>query len=440
MSEVIIQVDNLSKQYRLGEVSTGTLSHDLNRWWHRVRGRADPYARVTAPNLRDRRPEGPAPAADYVWALRNVTVEIKRGDVLGIIGRNGAGKSTLLKILSRITAPTEGEVRIDGRIASLLEVGTGFHPDLTGRENIYLNGAILGMTRAEIRRRLDEIVEFSGCGRYLDTPVKRYSSGMVVRLGFAVAAHLEPDILIVDEVLAVGDAEFQKKCIGKMQDVAGHGRTVLFVSHNMDSIRTLTARCVVLDEGRIQTDASTEEAVRRYLAASGAGVLIGPPQPIAQVKYERRVINDQAVTFTALGLAPGASAEIPSGGALRLEIGVQTHGRLDHLSIGYSILHESTAVALVGWSPLFSLPGEGRYRLALNLDKLDLGPGDYTLHLSINRGGLTEAKHTYDILFGTAAFRLAPFRSEGGALPPWKTGWGHAIHTLSSVEARPEPG
>lgn len=260
MTENIIEVENLSKQYRLGQISTGTISHDLNRVWHRLRGKPDPYLKVTQANDRtDKANE------DYVWALQDINFEVKRGEVLGIIGRNGAGKSTLLKILSRVTAPTTGEIRVDGRIASLLEVGTGFHPELTGRENIFLNGSILGMTKAEIKSKLDEIVDFSGCARYLDTPVKRYSSGMMVRLGFAVAAHLEPEILIVDEVLAVGDAEFQQKCLGKMQDVASSGRTVLFVSHNMGAVRSLCSRAYVLSEGRTSWSGDTEDGIQHYL-------------------------------------------------------------------------------------------------------------------------------------------------------------------------------
>ena len=263
MSDVVIQVENLSKQYRLGTVGTGALAHDLNRWWCRLRGKPDPYLKVTQTN--DRAHKGDS---EYVWALRDISFEVKRGEVLGIIGRNGAGKSTLLKILSRITAPTTGEVRIKGRVGSLLEVGTGFHPELTGRENIFLNGAILGMTKAEIRGKLDEIVDFSGCERYLDTPVKRYSSGMMVRLGFAVAAHLEPEILIVDEVLAVGDAEFQKKCLGKMKDVAEHGRTVLFVSHNMAAVGALCPRVVALLDGALVEDGHGHSVIARYIDGS----------------------------------------------------------------------------------------------------------------------------------------------------------------------------
>ena len=257
-----IEFENISKQYRLGLVSTGTLSHDLNRFWQtKVLRREDPYLKVGETN--DRTHKG---SSEYVWALKDINFKVEQGDVVGIIGRNGAGKSTLLKLLSRVTAPTTGTIRAKGRIASLLEVGTGFHPEMTGRENIYMNGAIMGMTRAEITRKLDEIVDFSGCERYLDTPVKRYSSGMTVRLGFAIAAHLEPEILVVDEVLAVGDAEFQKKAIGKMQDVSrGEGRTVLFVSHNMESIQRLCNKGILLDSGLIKFQGHTNLAVEFYL-------------------------------------------------------------------------------------------------------------------------------------------------------------------------------
>ena len=261
MSDVVIKVENLAKRYRLGLVGGTTLQEDLRRKWAQFRGRPDPFAKVTETNVCDHKG-----LSDYVWALRDINFEVKRGEVLGIIGKNGAGKSTLLKILSRITAPTEGHVRIKGRIAALLEVGTGMHPELTGRENVYLNGAIMGMTKAETSGKLDEIVAFSGCDRYIDTPVKRYSSGMKVRLGFAVAAHLEPEILIVDEVLAVGDAEFQKKCLGKMQDVAGHGRTILFVSHNMIAVKRLCERAIVLGQGQIAVSDTTEAAISQYLS------------------------------------------------------------------------------------------------------------------------------------------------------------------------------
>ncbi len=245
-------------------MGTGTLSHDLNRFWHRVRGKDDPYLKIGEMN--DRSVKG---ASDWVWALKNISFDVKQGEVLGIIGKNGAGKSTLLKLLSQVTLPSEGNIKIKGRIASLLEVGTGFHPELTGRENIFLNGAILGMTKVEIKSKLDEIVDFSGVEKYLDTPVKRYSSGMMVRLGFAVAAHLEPEILIVDEVLAVGDAEFQKKCVGKMKDVSSAGRTVLFVSHQMGIINQLCDRAILLKAGNIFADGATKKIVDQYLNLDG---------------------------------------------------------------------------------------------------------------------------------------------------------------------------
>ncbi|WP_179315795.1 ABC transporter ATP-binding protein [Winogradskyella undariae] len=258
---VILKAENISKQYRLGVVGTGTISHDLNRWWARIRGKEDPYLKVGSVNDRSTKAD-----SAYVWALKAINFEVQKGEVLGIIGKNGAGKSTLLKILSRVTIPTTGEIKTRGRIASLLEVGTGFHPELTGRENMYLNGAILGMTKAEIKAKEQEIIEFSGCERYVDTPVKRYSSGMRVRLAFAVAAFLEPDILVIDEVLAVGDAEFQKKAIGKMQDISkGDGRTVLFVSHNMAAVKSLCTRAIVLEHGTTVFEGGTDEAVDFYL-------------------------------------------------------------------------------------------------------------------------------------------------------------------------------
>lgn len=257
-----IEVNNLSKMYRLGAVSTGTLSHDLNRWWHTVRGLEDPYKKVAEANARDAKGD-----SEYVWSLKDISFSVAQGEILGIVGRNGAGKSTLLKVLSKVTGPTSGSIKMKGRVASLLEVGTGFHPELTGRENLFLNGAILGMTKQEIRSKFDEIVAFSGVERYIDTPVKRYSSGMYVRLAFAVAAHLEPEILIVDEVLAVGDAEFQKKCLGKMKDVSDkEGRTVLFVSHNMTAVKSLCTKGLQLHHGNVKTMGEIDTVIDSYIA------------------------------------------------------------------------------------------------------------------------------------------------------------------------------
>ncbi|MCL4109661.1 UNVERIFIED_CONTAM: hypothetical protein GTU68_055022 [Idotea baltica] len=283
-----IKIENVSKLYRLGTVGTGTISHDLNRWWHTIRGKEDPYAKVGQVNDRTKAatsdekretssdsasPSSHSPLAtddsreagpDYVWALKDINLEVAQGEILGIIGRNGAGKSTLLKLLSRVTAPTTGSIKTKGRIASLLEVGTGFHPELTGRENIYLNGVILGMKRHEIARQLDAIVDFSGCAKYLDTPVKRYSSGMMVRLGFAVAAHLECEILIVDEVLAVGDVDFQRKSLGKMKDISRSGKSVLFVSHNLSSVRNLCSKGVCLENGTLSKEGPTDSVLLAY--------------------------------------------------------------------------------------------------------------------------------------------------------------------------------
>lgn len=262
MGKVAIEFNHIGKQYRLGVIGTGTLSRDLNRWWALFRGKEDPYLRIGDENNRSQKAN-----SDYVWALKDIDFKVEQGDVIGIIGKNGAGKSTLLKILSRVTSPTTGYIRARGRIASLLEVGTGFHPEMTGRENIYMNGSIMGMTKAEISRKLDEIVDFAGVEKYIDTPVKRYSSGMTVRLGFAIAAHLEPEILVVDEVLAVGDAEFQKKAIGKMQDIShGSGRTVLFVSHNMDSMLNLCQKGLLLENGRVMYSGDIKSTVAEYLS------------------------------------------------------------------------------------------------------------------------------------------------------------------------------
>jgi lipopolysaccharide transport system ATP-binding protein len=304
MSDIAIKVENLGKQYRLGEVGTGTISHDLNRWWARMRGKEDPFAKVGEAN--DRTTKG---NSDYVWALRDVNFDVKSGEVLGIIGRNGAGKSTLLKILSKVTAPTTGNIKIQGRIASLLEVGTGFHPDLTGRENVYLNGAILGMSKSEINRKFDEIVDFSGVERYIDTPVKRYSSGMYVRLAFAVSAFLEPEILIVDEVLAVGDAEFQKKCLGRMKDVSTNdGRTILFVSHNMAAVSTLCTKSLLMSNGTVLDFGDTKYIIDHYISLGKAAGGIVQEQDIMlsdnnpDLKFKRILLQGKEGVSNSFGI------------------------------------------------------------------------------------------------------------------------------------------
>jgi lipopolysaccharide transport system ATP-binding protein len=260
MSKTIIEVENLSKLYNMGAIGTGTLSHDLNRWWQKTISKEDPFLKNALQNG-----NAGGITKDYIWSLKNINFQIKEGEIFGVIGKNGAGKSTLLKLLSKITKPTTGKIFLNGRIASLLEVGTGFHPDLTGRENVFLNGAILGMKKAEITRKFDEIVDFSGIEKFIDTPVKRYSSGMYVRLAFAVAAHLEPEILILDEVLAVGDAEFQAKCLGKMKDVStNQGRTVLFVSHSIAAIRQLCNKAILLEQGQQKAIGDIDDVISVY--------------------------------------------------------------------------------------------------------------------------------------------------------------------------------
>ncbi|MEO6231963.1 MAG: ABC transporter ATP-binding protein [Ferruginibacter sp.] len=301
MSEHIIEVENLSKLYKLGSLGTGTFSHDLNRWWSKTSKKEDPDMLAAEKNDRSLKSK-----SGYTWSLKDINFTVNQGEIFGIIGKNGAGKSTLLKILSKITKPTTGCIKIDGRIASLLEVGTGFHPELTGRENVFLNGAILGMKKNEIKTKFDEIVDFSGIGKYIDTPVKKYSSGMYVRLGFAIAANLEPDILIVDEVLAVGDAEFQKKCIGKMQDVSNkQGRTVLFVSHNIAAVKQLCTKGILLEYGETKLIGDIDEIVKTYQEEepeSEDGLRVKIPENVpgyfTEWKLENSTLKNQHATYT----------------------------------------------------------------------------------------------------------------------------------------------
>jgi lipopolysaccharide transport system ATP-binding protein len=324
MSKVVLKAEDISKMYRLGLVSTKTLSHDLNRWWSRARGKEDPYLKIGESNDRSKKGD-----SEYVWALKDINFEINQGDSVGIVGRNGAGKSTLLKILSRVTQPTTGSVKVKGRITSLLEVGTGFHPELTGRENIYLNGAILGMRKNEITRKLDEIIDFSGVERYIDTPVKRYSSGMYVRLAFSVAAHLECEILIIDEVLAVGDAEFQKKCLGKMND-ASHkeGRTVLFVSHNMAAIQNLCNTGILIERGSIDTIGSIQKVISRYTQ------LISVPSNGTNIELDCKYLNSLSIFSSPETRVLNKVNEITSGENIIIEVGLKNLDQLQNPYVG----------------------------------------------------------------------------------------------------------
>ena len=371
-----IEFNNISKQYRLGLVSTRTLSHDLNRWWQTsVLHKEDPYLKIGSVNDRSAKAD-----SEYVWALRNIDFKVEQGDVVGIIGKNGAGKSTLLKLLSRVTGPTIGTIKAKGRIGSLLEVGTGFHPEMTGRENIFLNGAILGMTKQEISRKLDEIVDFSGCERYIDTPVKRYSSGMKVRLGFAVAAHLDPEILVVDEVLAVGDAEFQKKAIGKMQDVSqGEGRTVLFVSHNMSAVKSLCKRGVLLDNGQVAYMGAAEEAIGQYLVGNSAKLS-------TDIKYRADKRGNKKIEVTNVIFRNGQGEptnQVFSGQSLIVEFELKKDADIDlsKMIVACSFT-DNFGTPIVLWcsdemEQSFKKVGN---RLYLNIKSLNLRPNNYNFN------------------------------------------------------------
>ncbi len=376
---IAIEFNNISKLYRLGLVSSGTLSNDLQRWWQmNILGREDPFLKVGSVNDRSK-----AADSEYVWALKDINFKVEQGDVVGIIGKNGAGKSTLLKLLSKVTGPTTGTIKAKGRIASLLEVGTGFHSELTGRENIYMNGTILGMTKKEIDRKIDEIVDFSGCERYIDTPVKRYSSGMTVRLGFAVAAHLDPEILVVDEVLAVGDAEFQKKAIGKMQDVSqGEGRTVLFVSHNMASIKALCRRGVLLENGSVRFDGLISDTVELYLKGNefdeDGTILSKVKYPSNEIKITSVLINGKPNRIINL-VYPQRKIGVEIEGELLNDINVAIEAKL----------YDSQNVLLAKFAPVLmktevpKVP-KGEFRLAETITLPDnMTNGEYRLQIEV---------------------------------------------------------
>ena len=376
MKNTILKIENISKQYRLGLVGTGTLSHDLNRFWYKIRGKDDPYLKVGALNKRNIKA-----TEDYVWAIQDINIDVFQGEVLGIIGKNGAGKSTLLKILSRVTSPTTGSIKTKGRIASLLEVGTGFHPELTGKENIYLNGAILGMTKTEIKSKIEEIVSFSGCEMYIDTPVKRYSSGMRVRLAFAVAAHLEPDILVIDEVLAVGDAEFQKKAIGKMQAISqGEGRTVLFVSHNMESVQKLCTRAIILENGKIAFNGEVDKAISFYLRNNNI-------EKSSIIKFPLSVDNAKLLSFDILDEFNNSIVNLILGKSYALKIGLKNDKNPKKLIARFQIFDRNdnliSTLNSKNTDNLYYLKPNESISAYCNLKKLSIAPGDYTLGIKL---------------------------------------------------------
>jgi lipopolysaccharide transport system ATP-binding protein len=421
-----IRIESVSKLYRLGTVGTGTISHDLNRWWHSIRGKEDPYAKVGQINDRTQSStknqelstkNGEAP--DYVWALRDINLEVQQGEILGIIGRNGAGKSTLLKLLSRVTAPTTGSIKTKGRIASLLEVGTGFHPEMTGRENIYMNGAILGMRRHEITRQLDEIVEFSGCAKYLDTPTKRYSSGMTVRLGFAVAAHLQCEILIVDEVLAVGDAEFQKKCMQKMNSLGHAGRTVIFVSHNLGAISQLTTSCLVLSSGRVSYLGSTTQALDNYASGlSNSQRLSGDVSNAPRLSW----VSQGAISICSATLDPWKDSTLTGIHDLTLELGVASRETMGRYSFGLSIVASDGTLIGSAFTEAFGpiTAGQIMYH-SVSLRNPGIAPGKYWFLIGL----LGTNCEVVDAIDEVLSFEISAPEMLPQGFHEWNSAWGH---------------
>lgn len=390
----VIKTEHLSKQYRLGTIGTGNLYSDLTRWWYRLRGKEDPFLVIGETN--DQAVKG---NSEFVWALRDINFEVQQGDLVGLIGKNGSGKSTLLKLLSKITAPTTGVIKLRGRVASMLEVGTGFHPELTGRENVFLNGTIMGMTRKEVEDKFDKIVEFAGVARYIDTPIKRYSSGMSVRLAFSVAAHLDPEILLVDEVLAVGDAEFQQKCLGKMSAVSKEGRTIIFVSHNLGSIRRLCNRGLVLNKGHLVFDGDVNQAVDTYLESlpshdeSGSNVATFEPDENKHFQFTRISVENQD------GQSMG---KFFYGDRIIVRIGYVLREDVRNFSVRMSLARNGETLF---WTfdtdddeALFSRRAKGEYLACLALPDY-LKAGIYTISLSFIELGLEKEEHVDVIRF-----------------------------------------
>ena len=413
-----IEFENVGKQYRLGLVSMGTLGQDLNRWWTmNVRGKEDPYLKIGETN--DRAVKG---SSDYVWALRDINFKVEQGDVVGIIGRNGAGKSTLLKLLSKVTGPSTGIIRARGRIGSLLEVGTGFHPEMTGRENIYMNGAILGMTKSEISRKLDEIIDFSGCERYIDTPVKRYSSGMMVRLGFAVAAHLDPEILVVDEVLAVVDAEFQKKAIGKMKDVSrGEGRTVLFVSHNMAAVKNLCKNGIVLQNGMIAYSGTSFNCVDFYLQDCS-----DLKRPYSIYAKEETVDKSKEVVFLSISLKD-MKDQIKKSENISFEFDLFSNASIENCRINTTIFTiDGTPIGGVSSDSFFPTSINQRKKVTLSLHNHHLAPGKYYASFSVGIGNSLTGQRDFEIVQQAVVFSIVSDKEEDSVVQ-WSKSWGNIL-------------
>jgi lipopolysaccharide transport system ATP-binding protein len=388
----IITAEKISKAYQLGQFSTGTLSQDIQRWVSTIFGKEDSFSKIGEINSSTKNSKN-----NTVWSLKDISFEIKQGDIVGIIGKNGAGKSTLLKILSQVTAPTIGTIKVKGRIASLLEVGTGFHPELTGRENIFLNGAILGMRKAEISKKLDEIIAFSGVERYIDTPVKRYSSGMFVRLAFAVAAHLESEILIVDEVLAVGDAEFQQKCLGKMKDVSKSGRSVLFVSHNLEAVKNLCNKGMLLNQGRLLISGDIDEATDAYMKLNSkfeSTKIIEAPPIIGE-------LPGYVTKITILDDNENECSEIPIGQKWKVKIKLNILNKINHFIIGLGIKTQLGLPLMTSWSSKIDID-EGVYEVIFEQSEIIISTGVYSLTI-----GLSSFKRTFQYLESVMNFSIS---------------------------------
>jgi lipopolysaccharide transport system ATP-binding protein len=421
MSQPIIQVANISKAYRLGQLNV-----------HHAMFREALLRILTAPIRRLNSTSRRGVDNDLFWALRDVSFDIQKGEVVGVIGRNGAGKSTLLKLLSRITEPTEGEIRLRGRVASLLEVGTGFHPELTGRENVFLNGALLGMGKAEISRKFDEIVAFAEIEKFLETPVKYYSSGMYVRLAFAVAAHLEPEILIVDEVLAVGDAEFQRKCLGKMGEVSKiEGRTILFVSHSMPAVRQLTSRCILFDKGKISFDGDPDRAIELYSNAISGGFVQGAdltdwPRHSSDIERE---VEIKALSFDR------RNPVYQSNEPIRFDVVASARKSADRLRIsGSFLLLDGTPVGTFFSDEDRSMRSGEERVFRVTIDGHRLAPGGYHFLLALGRGNERTGKKDFDTVVDVLPFEISAIEGVGGTVGAWPRGWGPIRFAVPSIE------
>ena len=425
-----IEFNNVSKQYKLGLVSTKTLSHDLNRWWQtKILRKEDPYLKIGSVNDRSQKAD-----SDYVWALKDIDFKVEQGDVVGIIGKNGAGKSTLLKLLSRVTNPTTGTIRAKGRIASLLEVGTGFHPEMTGRENIYMNGSIMGMSKSEITSKLEEIVDFSGCERYIDTPVKRYSSGMTVRLGFAIAAHLDPEILVVDEVLAVGDAEFQKKAIGKMQDVSrGEGRTVLFVSHNMASIRSLCKSGVLLENGMMKFVGNINDTINYYINGNISAIEDINYISIYDINKYRISGDGNIHPVEIVEVKRDFSYTIDSSTNLRFILRLRNNNNLTRIQICTLIddVRTDNRVGLCCSEEIDMSDQKNELDIEIVIKNHNLTKGTYRMNFWIGYGDVYTSMSYYDRIFNCLPFEVES--SKGKAINMWDDTWGFSLYNDNSV-------